>query len=219
VPICDASAIPDICNSADETYVVVTIVPPNDTVEFFTKPLPVSVKPKAPVDIEAGATAFKTGIGFCSVTVLLLAFVASAALVAVIVIVFGVGKLIGAAYIPFASIVPVDASPPATEFTDQFTTLLVVPLTVAAKASVEPARIVAVAGVTVTLTLPSSGFVGDGLELDVFEPRPEQPPNINNRIAASALQMRFTDMTSIVTSTNRHFPIGRQHGKCCHSYS
>ena len=57
--------------------------------------------------------------------------VASAVLVAVIVTVLGVGKVAGAVYIPFTSIVPTVALPPTIEFTDQVTLLLVEPSLVA----------------------------------------------------------------------------------------
>jgi hypothetical protein len=46
-------------------------------------------------------------------------------MVAVTVIVFGVGRMAGAVYIPFASIVPTVALPPTIEFTDQVTPLFV----------------------------------------------------------------------------------------------
>jgi hypothetical protein len=111
----------------------------------------------------------------------------------VIVTVFGVGTLAGAVYSPFASIVPVVALPPATEFTDQVTLLLVLPLTAAANDSFDPARMVAVAGVTVTELLLPSGEVEEPPP-PVFVPRPEQPLSSNTRIPACALQIRFKDM-------------------------
>jgi hypothetical protein len=61
------------------------------------------------------------------VTALVPVCVVSAALVAVTVIVFGDGRLAGAVYIPFASIVPIVAFPPTTEFTAQVTLPGVVP--------------------------------------------------------------------------------------------
>ena len=88
---------------------------------------------------------------------------------------------------------PTAAFPPATEFTDQFTLVFVVPLTVAANAPVEPARIVAVAGVTVTLALPLSGDVGV-VPLPCGEPRPAQPLSHKTRSTAGALQFRFTSV-------------------------
>jgi hypothetical protein len=162
-------------------------------VEFVTKPLPVSVNENVPVEIGDGATEVRTGIGFCNVTVLVPFCVVSAALVAVTVIVFGVGRLAGAVYIPFESIVPVVALPPATEFTDQVTLVFVAPLTTAANDSFDPTRMVAVAGVTATEVLPlSGGKVGEPLPL-LFVLRPVQPLRKKINIA-DALQMRFTDM-------------------------
>jgi hypothetical protein len=186
--------------------------------------------------------------------------VLSTTLVAVIVTVSGVGRIAGAVYIPFASIVPIVAFPPTTEFTAHVTLLrdvsldslplvaprgllsglierpviapvvvvpgfvvplvvppvfvpldvpvpvelvLVVPadelpvvavLMVAANASWDPARTVAVAGATVTPELlPLSGVLGEP-SLLFFEPRPEQPLRHNTRSTACALQIRFTDM-------------------------
>jgi len=141
-----------------------------------------------------GDTEVRTGIGFCSVTVPLPVCVASSVLAAATVTVFGIGNAAGAVYIPFASIVPTDAFPPAIEFTDQVTALFANPLTAAANASFAPARIVAVAGVTVTLLLLlSGGSTGEPLPA-VFVPRPEQPLSDKMRSTACALQIRFTDV-------------------------
>jgi hypothetical protein len=141
-------------------------------------------------------------------------------LVAVTVTVFGVGKLAGAVYIPFASIVPTVAFPPAVEFTDHVTLLLVLalllalPLTVAAKASFAPARIVAVAGVTVTLfALPLSGGSVEP-SLPRFVPSPEQPLSNNIRSTACVLQNRFTDMSPPDLGDNSS-PQRPQHQRCC----
>jgi hypothetical protein len=117
--------------------------------------------------------------------------VVSAALVAVNVTVFGVGKLVGAVYIPFVSIVPTVALPPATAFTDQVTAVFVEPVTVAANAPLDPARIVAVAGVTVTLVPPLSGGSGEPSP-PRFVPRPEQPLSNKTMNNACTLQIRFT---------------------------
>lgn len=67
-----------------------------------------------------GLTALTTGVGFHKVTSLVPAAFESAADVASIVIVFGLGSTAGAVYIPLL-IVPVLALPPATPFTDQVT--------------------------------------------------------------------------------------------------
>jgi hypothetical protein len=114
-------------------------------------------------------------------------------LVAVTVIVFGVGKVAGAVYIPFASIVPTEAFPPAIEFTDHVTVLLAIPLTVAANDSFAPARIVALVGETDTPVLLPSGPRGEP-SLPRFVPRPEQPLRHKIRSTACALQIRFTDV-------------------------
>ena len=116
-----------------------------------------------------------------------------------IVTVFVVGRLVGAVYIPFASIVPVVAFPPLTEFTDQVTLVFVLPLTVAAKFAFAPARTVAVAGVTVTLTLVvlSGGKVGEAPLPLVFVPTPAQPLSNKTRSPACALQNFFTDMVPL----------------------
>lgn len=200
VPICEVVAVPVACNCVVETNVVVSVCPPKVTVEFVTKPLPVRVNENVPVEIGEGETEVRTGTGFCSVTVAVPFFVVSAALVAVMVTVFGAGRLAGAVYIPFESIVPVVALPPATEFTDQVTLVFVLPLTAAANDSFDPTRMVAVAGVTVTEVVPlSGGNVGEPPPL-LFVPRPVQP--LRKKInTADAFQMRFTDMVPLGTST------------------
>ena len=71
------------------------------------------------------------GVGLSSVTALVLLEVVSAALVALTLTVFGLGRLAGALYFPFASIVPTVADPPFVPFTDQVTFVFDEPLTVA----------------------------------------------------------------------------------------
>jgi hypothetical protein len=211
LPICAVVAVPAACNSVGETYVVVTICPLIAATEFFTKPLPVRVSEKLPVVIDVGATEFRTGIGFCNVTELLPVCVASAVLVAVKVIVFGAGNAAGAVYIPFASIVPVVALPPATEPIDQVTLEFKPPFTTAANDSVDPTRIVTVAGVTVTPALPPSGNVGEPSLLR-FVPSPEQP--LSEKVRSTAyVQMRFTDVPPIRTRVGDTSPHAR-HTRC-----
>jgi len=163
-----------------------------------------------------GETEVRSGIGFCSETELVAFFVVSAALVAVIVTVVGVGRFAGAVYMPFASIVPVVAFPPPTEFTDHVTLLFVLPVTAAAKLAFAPARTAAVAGVTVTLMLVvlSGGKVGEAPLPLVFVPTPAQPLSNKTRIPACALQILFTDMAPL----RRRQPtlLRRQQGlQCC----
>jgi hypothetical protein len=79
-------------------------------------------------------------------------FVLSAWLVAVIVTVAGLGTALGAVYIPPGEIVPNVLLPPATSFTDQFTAVLLDPLTLAVKFCVPLVKIAADEGETLTET-------------------------------------------------------------------
>lgn len=187
VPICKTEAVPEICNSVGETYVVVTVCPPNVTVELLTKPLPVSARPNAPVGIAAGATEFRMGIGFWRVTTLLADFDVSPVIVAVTVMLFDVGRVVGAVYIPLVSIVPTSALPPVIEFTDHVTLWLALALSliVTSNVSVAPARTVAVPGVKVTSLLAPSAGNGDP-SLPCRVPRPEQPLRHNTSSTACA---------------------------------
>jgi hypothetical protein len=146
-----------------------------------------------------GLTDVSTGAGFSTIKALLPVFVVSAALVAVTVIVFGLGKFTGAVYNPVESIVPVVAFPPATAFTDHVTLAFAFPATAAANACVAPARTDAEAGVTVTSTPAfSGGVVGDVGEVLLVVPT--QPPTSNATIPVDAIQVRFTDMSPIINS-------------------
>ena len=80
--------------------------------------MPLKVKEKAPTGIEVGRIASNSGVGFASVAAVFPDLVLSAVSTAVIVMVFGVGGNSGAVYRPVALIVPSDALPPATPFTD-----------------------------------------------------------------------------------------------------
>jgi hypothetical protein len=156
-----------------------------------------------PGAIVFGLTAVSTGTGFSSVSALVPVFVVSAALVAVTVIVFGVGKFTGAVYNPVVSMVPVVAFPPATAFTDHVTLVLAFPVTAAANDCVAPARTAAVAGVTVTTTPAfSGGVVGDVGDVGdvpvLLLPTPAQPANSKAKIPVDAIQVRFTDLSPIV---------------------
>ena len=81
----------------------------------------------------------------------------SAELVAVTVTVLGEGREAGAVYLPEESMVPRVEVPLATELTDQVTEVLLEPVTVAEKVSVEPARMLAVVGATATVTESGGG--------------------------------------------------------------
>jgi len=93
--------------------------------------LPLTVSEKFPVFVVVGLIPLTTGIGFIRVTALVPAAEESAALVALTVIVLGLGKPAGAMYFPFASIVPSALDPPFVPFTDQVTPEFDVPLTLA----------------------------------------------------------------------------------------
>ena len=123
LPTCATAAVPVAVNSVGETKTVVNTCPPKFTVAPLTNLLPVTVSKNPPTPMLFGLIPVKTGIGFCKVTALVPCFVASAALVAamVIVIVFGFGSVAGAVYNPCGVIIPVAAEPPATPFTDQVT--------------------------------------------------------------------------------------------------
>src|SRR3979490_1164657 len=94
-------------NCVGERNVPVPAWPPKFTVDPLTNPLPVTAIWNRPTPMLLGLIAVNTGSGFYSVTALLPCFGASAALVAVIVIAFGLGSAIGALYIPCAEIIPV----------------------------------------------------------------------------------------------------------------
>jgi hypothetical protein len=162
-------------------------------------PLPFNVSEKAPGAIVVGLTDVSTGTGFSSVTAPFPDLVASAALVAVTVIVLGVGKLAGAVYKPVASIVPVAAFPPAAAFTDHVTLVFAFPVTAAVNACVAPARTIAVAGATVTTTpIFSGGVVGEDPPL--LLPTPAQPATSIPKAMVGVIQMRFTGLSPIVDS-------------------
>jgi hypothetical protein len=69
-------------------------------------PLPFNVSEKAPGAIVVGLTDVSTGTGFSKVTAPFPNFVVSAALVAVTVVVLGLGRLAGAVYRAVEFIVP-----------------------------------------------------------------------------------------------------------------
>jgi hypothetical protein len=113
-------------------------------------------------------------MGFCNVTELLPVAEESAELTARTVTVLDPGTVFGAVNIPDELIAPVVALPPATPFTCQDTEVFGDPDTVALKDCVAPARTLALAGETVTVTLDPEGGV---LELEGGElfVAPEHP--------------------------------------------
>lgn len=104
-------------------------------------------------------------------TVLLPVALASAELTARTVTVFELGTVAGAVNRPDELIVPVTLLPPATPFICQLTAVFEVPATAALNDLVAPARIVALAGETVTVTLDpeGGGLEFPGLELELAD--------------------------------------------------
>jgi hypothetical protein len=112
VPFWAVVEVPVAVSWLGETKVVVRGVPPNNTLEPFTKFMPPKVSEKLPTGSKVGLTLWGTGIGFCRFTEVLAERVLSAALTAPTVTEFGVGALTGALYRPFTSIVPTVGFPP-----------------------------------------------------------------------------------------------------------
>jgi len=123
--------VPFAVNCVDEFTVVARPLPFSRTFAPLTKFVPITTNVKAPVFAAAGLMPVIVGVGFISVTALLALFVVSAALVAVTVTEFGFGKVDGAEYFPFASIVPTAADPPFMPLTAHVTLGLLAPLTLA----------------------------------------------------------------------------------------
>lgn len=130
--------------------------PPNNTCAPFTNLLPVTVIVYEPTVKLPGLTLLSTGVGFHRVRSLEPLALASAMDTASTVIVFGFGTVAGAVYTPLEAIVPSAAFPPTTPFTDQLTLSFVVPVTVAVKGCVAPARTFAAVGTTLT-EIPGGG--------------------------------------------------------------
>ena len=115
----------------------------------------------------------RTGIGFSNVTVMLAEIFESAALTALTVAVFGLGRLAGDAYIPAELIVPVTALPPLAPFTNQFTRIFAEPVTDALNCCEAPNRTLAEVGEIDTVIL-EGGELGPP-DLEEFAVRPPQP--------------------------------------------
>ena len=122
-------SVPVAVSCVDETKVVASGAPARRTCAPLTNPAPFTVIAKAPAGTEVGAMLASTGAGFSKVTALLPVVLASAELTARTVIVFGLGSVFGAVYMPDKLIVPAVALPPVTPFTCQVTAVFVVPVT------------------------------------------------------------------------------------------
>jgi hypothetical protein len=108
---------------------------------------------------DVGLTCTVIGVaGFCTVTLADPDARESATLVAVTVMVAGLGKVAGGVYTPEFVIVPTVELPPAVPLTSQVTLISVAPVTAAVNCCVVPWLTVVVAGVTATFTA------------DLFEP-------------------------------------------------
>jgi hypothetical protein len=79
-----------------DTKLVVSAVPPKETIAPFTNSLPLIVNVKFPTFTCGGEIPVTTGMGFSSVTALLAVSDGFAVSAAVTVIVFGVGSTAGA---------------------------------------------------------------------------------------------------------------------------
>ena len=126
-------ALPVAVSCVGETKVVESVVPLRRTCAPETNWLPVTVREKLPRLVVAGEMPESVGVGLRRVTALEEDLEASAELVAVMVTVFGEGRVAGAVYLPEASIVPRVEDPPVVELTDQATAVFEEPVTVAEK--------------------------------------------------------------------------------------
>lgn len=151
------AALPEAESCVDETKVVERAEPLRRTCAPETKLVPVTEREKLPRLVEEGEMPVSVGEGLRRVTALEEDLEVSAALMAVTEIVFGEGRTAGAVYFPEASMVPRVEEPPGVVLTDQATEMLVEPVTAAEKEYVEPARMLAEVGETVTLTVATGG--------------------------------------------------------------
>jgi hypothetical protein len=94
----------------------------------------------------------------------------SAALTAIMVTEFGLGKLAGDVYMPAELIVPVAALPPLAPFTNQFTEIFDEPVKVALNCCESPNRTLAEFGEIETLMPEDAGLEPPDLEEVVVEP-------------------------------------------------
>jgi hypothetical protein len=169
----DAS-LPVAVSCVDDTNVVASGAPARSASAPLTNPLPYTVIANAPAGTDVGAMLLSTGAGFCNVTALLPAALASAELTARTVTVLVLGTVVGAVYTPDELIVPVAALPSAKPFTCQVTEVFDDPVTEALKDFVAPARTFALAGETTTVTLDPEGGVA-GLDAGELFVVPVQP--------------------------------------------
>jgi hypothetical protein len=99
--------------------------------------------------------------------------VVSAALIALIFTVDGVGMVAGAVYRPAVEMIPTESLPPTTPLTLQVTVVLEVPITDAENCSVDPVWTVPEVGDTETTTFGVATGIDDGF----FPPHPTNTAN------------------------------------------
>jgi hypothetical protein len=146
-------------NCAELAKVVTSEVPLSCTVDCGVKlvPVTVSVVSVLPASTVGGEMESRTGTGLMTVTEAVPARVGSATLVAFTVTPFGEGGTAGAVYMPVASIVPTEESPPGIPFTAHVTEVLDVPLTVALNCSFSRTMAVVLLGETETEMMRTLG--------------------------------------------------------------
>src|SRR4029077_20866659 len=127
-----AGALPVAVSRVDDTKLVPSATPSNETTDPATNPAPSTVSVKLPAGTGDGLTDEMLGSGRM-VTEELPVDVGDAVLAARTVTVEGLGTADGAKYWPLASIRPTTLSPPAIPFTLQLT-VLGAPVTVAVNA-------------------------------------------------------------------------------------
>jgi len=169
-----------------DTRFVVNAVVPKKTVAPGAKFAPATVSVNAPTGIDVGVTEETCGTGLFRVTTPLPLIAVFALSAAVIVTVLGVGGNCGAVNMPLAVIVPVLALPPVTPLTDQTSAGVDPSLVLAVKGSESPPRIVADAGVTLSVAL--CGCCGFPLLL----PKPPQPARTSAEMPSNAIHLCFT---------------------------
>lgn len=178
-------AVPLTFSWVTETKVVERGIVPRKTCAPETKLLPVTVRLKLPDPTLEGFASEATGVGLNRVTELEAVVEPE---VAVTVRVLGLGRVVGAVYIPVEEIVPSAFEPPEVELTDQVAVEL--PAPVAENCKVSPARMLAEVGETVSMPEDGAGS-GVAVELEEDGPPPTQPTaSTAARQSAGKVQLR-----------------------------
>jgi hypothetical protein len=130
VPAC--AAVPEATRSVDDTNVVASGAPFQNTRAPATNRLPCTCSVKAPSGRRLGLRLKTHGVALRTEIVALPETDGLARLVAVAVTIHAAGGTAGAVYLPVESMVPTLALPPAMPLTDHVTLLLYEPFTYAA---------------------------------------------------------------------------------------